>query len=582
MQSEINEHLRDFTATPRTLQLAAMAAVTGTMGAGAAWLLLRLIAIITNLAYFGRLSAAPVSLPAHLPLWSVAIPVAGSVIIGLMARFGSEKIRGHGIPEAIEAILIGRSRIEPKIALLKPLSSAISIGTGGPFGAEGPIIMTGGALGSLFAQLFHLSAAERKSLLVAGAAAGMTAIFGTPIAAVLLAVELLLFEWKPRSFIPVTVAALVAYAWRPFLIGSGALFPYLATVAMPWWGLGLCAAVGLMAGAQSALLTLLLYGIEDLFRRLPIHWMWWPALGGVVVGIGGLIDPAVLSVGYDSIRGLLAGTLAVGAVVTLLWDKALVWIVALSSGTSGGVLAPLLILGGALGALEAHLMPFGDTGFWALLGMTAILGGTMRAPLTSTLFAVELTGNPHLLPQLFVASVAGFGFTVLAMRRSILTERIARRGLHLTREYGVDPFDVMRVGDIMAHPVDTLPAAMSVAEAAQFFAETERHKSYPVIGESGRVIAMVSRADVLRWTREGWTSGETLGDLDHEMVTAFPDELTGALADRMAETGASRVPVIARDSGRLLGLVARRELLRVRALALKAEQHREGAVALPG
>lgn len=582
MQSEVNEHLRDFTATPRTLQLAAMAAVTGTMGAGAAWLLLRLIAVITNLAYFGHLSTAPVSLPAHLPLWSIAIPVAGSLAIGLMARFGSEKIRGHGIPEAIEAILIGRSRIEPKIALLKPLSSAISIGTGGPFGAEGPIIMTGGALGSLFAQLFHLSAAERKSLLVAGAAAGMTAIFGTPIAAVLLAVELLLFEWKPRSFIPVTVAALVAYVWRPFLIGSGPLFPYLATVAMPWWGLGLCAVVGLMAGAQSALLTLLLYGIEDLFRRLPIHWMWWPALGGIVVGIGGVIDPAVLSVGYDSIRALLAGTLGMAAAATLLWDKALVWIVALSSGTSGGVLAPLLILGGALGALEAHLMPFGDTGFWALLGMTAILGGTMRAPLTSTLFAVELTGNPHLLPQLFVASVAGFGFTVLAMRRSILTERIARRGLHLTREYGVDPFDVMRVGDIMAQPVDTLPAAMSVAEAAKFFADAERHKSYPVIGETGRVTAMVSRADVLRWTREGWTSGETLGDLDHEMVTAFPDELTGTLADRMAETGASRVPVIARDSGQLLGLVARRELLRVRALALKAEQHREGAVALPG
>jgi len=582
MQSEINEHLRDFTATPRMLQLAAMAAVTGTMGAGAAWVLLRLIALITNLAYFGRLSVAPVNLPAHLSVWSIAIPVIGSIAIGLMARFGSEKIRGHGIPEAIEAILIGRSRIELKVALLKPLSSAISIGTGGPFGAEGPIIMTGGALGSLFAQLFHLSAAERKSLLVAGAAAGMTAVFGTPIAAVLLAVELLLFEWKPRSFIPVTVAAVVAYAWRPFLIGSGPLFPYLAAVTMPWWGLGLCMAVGLLAGAQSALLTLLLYGVEDLFRRLPIHWMWWPALGGIVVGIGGWIDPAVLSVGYDNIRDLLAGTLSVGAISTLLWDKALVWIVALSSGTSGGVLAPLLILGGALGALEAHLMPFGDTGFWALLGMTAILGGTMRAPLTSTLFAVELTGNPHLLPQLFVASVAGFGFTVLAMRRSILTERIARRGLHLTREYGVDPFDVMRVGDIMARPVDTLPATMSVAEAAKFFAEAERHKSYPVVDAAGRVNAMVSRADVLRWTREGWTSDESLGDLDHEMVTAFPDELAGTLADRMAQTGASRVPVIARDSRELVGLVARRELLRVRALALRAEQDREGAVALPG
>jgi CIC family chloride channel protein len=584
MRSELlpTEHLRDFTATPRMLQLAAMAAVTGTMGAASAWLLLRLIALFTNLAYFGRLSTSPVSLPAHLSPWSIAIPVIGSLIIGLMARFGSEKIRGHGIPEAIEAILIGRSRIELKVALLKPLSSAISIGTGGPFGAEGPIIMTGGALGSLFAQLFHLSAAERKSLLVAGAAAGMTAVFGTPIAAVLLAVELLLFEWKPRSFIPVTVAAVVAFAWRPFLIGSGPLFPYLTTVTMPWWGLGLCVVAGVVAGAQSAILTLLLYGVEDIFRRLPIHWMWWPALGGIVVGIGGVIDPGVLSVGYDNIRALLAGTLGVAAVTTLLWDKALVWIVALSSGTSGGVLAPLLILGGALGALEAHLMPFGDTGFWALLGMTAILGGTMRAPLTATLFAVELTGNSHLLPQLFVASVAGFGFTVLVMRRSILTERIARRGLHLSREYGVDPFDVMRVGDIMAHPVDTLPAAMPVAAAAKFFASGERHKSYPVVDETGRLGAMVSRADVLRWTREGWSSGETLGDLDNEIVTAFADELTGALADRMAETGASRIPVVTRESGELVGIVARRELLRVRALALRAEQDREGPVTLPG
>ena len=583
MQSEnTSENLRDFTATPRMLQLAAMAAVTGTMGAASAWVLLKLIALFTNLAYFGRLSIATAVLPDHLPLWSIAIPVAGSIVVGLMARFGSEKIRGHGIPEAIEAILIGRSRIEPKVALLKPLSSAISIGTGGPFGAEGPIIMTGGALGSLFAQLFHLSAAERKSLLVAGAAAGMTAVFGTPIAAVLLAVELLLFEWKPRSFIPVTVAAMVAFAWRPLLVGSGPLFPYATMVVMPWWGLGLCIVVGLVAGAQSAILTLVLYGVEDLFRRLPIHWMWWPALGGIVVGIGGFIDPSVLSVGYNNINALLAGTLDLHAATTLLWDKALVWIVALSSGTSGGVLAPLLILGGALGSLESHIMPFGDSGFWALVGMTAILGGTMRAPLTATLFAVELTGNPHLLPQLFAASVAGFGFTVLAMRRSILTERIARRGLHLTREYTVDPFDVMRVGDIMARPVDTLPASMPVADAARFFAGGDRHKSYPVVDENGRAVAMVSRADVLRWTREGWTAGETLGDQDPDMVTAYADELAGVLADRMAETGASRVPVVTRENGELVGLVARRELLRVRALALKQEQEREGAVALPG
>ncbi len=575
--------LRDFTATPRLLQLALMAAVVGSFGAGAAWVLLKLIALFTNLAYLGRLSVAPASIPAHLPVWSVAIPVVGSLIIGMMARFGSEKIRGHGIPEAIEAILIGRSRIQLKVALLKPLSSAISIGTGGPFGAEGPIIMTGGALGSLFAQLFHLTSAERKTLLVAGAAAGMTAVFGTPIAAVLLAIELLLFEWKPRSFIPVTVASIVATMWRPLLIGSGALFPYLGNPAMPWWGLGLCAVAGVIAGMQSSLLTLLLYGVEDLFHKLPIHWMWWPALGGLIVGLGGLYDPAVLGVGYTNIAMLLAGSLSTAATVTLLWDKALVWIVALSSGTSGGVLAPLLMLGGALGALEAHWMPFGDTGFWALLGMTAILGGTMRAPLTAILFAVELTGNFHVLPALLCASAAGYSFTVLAMGRSILTERIARRGLHLTREYTVDPFEVMRVGEIMAAPVETLPATMTVGDAITFFSGGEdRHKSYPVVTTDGQLAGLISRGDVLRWTRNGANGADLLEDVCSEIATAFPDEMAGALADRMAQGRFSRVPVIARETRKLVGLVTRRELLRVRSLALQAESARHGPVKLPG
>jgi H+/Cl- antiporter ClcA/CBS domain-containing protein len=575
-ESFARDSLRDFTANPRLLLLAAMAAAVGSMGAGAAWVLLRLIAFFTNLAYWGRFSTAPAHIPAHLPLWSVAIPVIGSLIIGLMARYGSEKIRGHGIPEAIEAILIGQSRIQLKVALLKPLSSAISIGTGGPFGAEGPIIMTGGALGSLFAQLFHLTSAERKTLLVAGAAAGMTAVFGTPIAAVLLAVELLLFEWKPRSFIPVTVAAIVSFVWRPLLVGSGALFPYLGNPAMPWWGLGLCVVAGLVAGAQSALLTLLLYWIEDLFSKLPVHWMWWPALGGVVVGLGGLADPAVLGVGYDNIRLLLAGSLTVSAAFLLLWDKALVWIVALSSGTSGGVLAPLLILGGALGALEAHIMPFGDAGFWALLGMTAILSGTMRAPLTAILFAVELTGDFHILPALLCASAAGFAFTVLAMRRSILTERIARRGLHLTREYAIDPFEVMRVGEIMATEPATLPAAMSVAEAIRFFESgQDRHKSYPVVTVDGRLAGLISRGDVLRWMRESANGDQLLGDVALDVATAYPDDTAAQLADRMAQGRFSRVPVLARADKKLIGIVTRHELLRVRTLALQAEQVEE-------
>jgi H+/Cl- antiporter ClcA len=509
-------------------------------------------------------------------LSSILVPVIGSLVIGLMARYGSEKIRGHGIPEAIEAILIGRSRIQPRVALLKPLSSAISIGTGGPFGAEGPIIMTGGALGSLFAQLFHLSSAERKTLLVAGAAAGMTAVFGTPVAAILMAVELLLFEWKPRSFIPVTVAAIFAFAWRPFLIGSGPLFPYAGMPVLPWWGLGLCVLSGLISGALSALLTQCLYAVEDLFGKLPIHWMWWPALGGLVVGIGGVIDPAALGVGYDNIRALLAGGVTGGEALRLLLDKGAIWIVALSSGTSGGVLAPLLILGGALGSLMSSWMPFGDAGFWALLGMTAILGGTMRAPLTAILFAVELTGNFHLLPELLCASTAGFGFTVLMMSRSILTERIARRGLHITREYGIDPFEVMRVKEIMMQPVDTLPGTMTVDAAVRFFEEDDRHKSYPVADADGGMLGLISRGDILRWTRSGWNNTDTLGELCTDVATAYPDETAAAVADRMASGRFSRVPVVDRETKRLVGIVTRRELLHVRAHALRSEREREG------
>ncbi len=583
-----DDTLRDFTADPRLLVLSAMAVVTGTFGAAAAWALLKLIALFTNLAYFHTFSVAPYHLAqARLGPVSILIPVAGGIIVGLMARFGSDKIRGHGIPEALEAILIGQSRIAPKVAFLKPLSSAIAIGTGGPFGAEGPIIMTGGALGSLFAQFFDLSPAERKTLLVAGAAAGMTAIFGTPVAAVLLAVEVLLFEWKPRSFVPVAVSAAVASAWRPWLVGAWPLFAHAGAPAMPWWGLALCAAVGVIAGLQSALMSVTLYGVEDLFRKLPVHWMWWPALGGIVVGLGGWYDPAVLGVGYDNIRALIAGHMTMPAAASLLVGKGVVWIAALASGTSGGVLAPLLMMGGALGAIEAHVLPFGDPGFWALVAMSAVLGGTMRAPLTATVFAVELTGDLHVMPAVLAACAASFATTVLIMRRSILTERLARRGQHLSYEYSVDPFEVMRVSEIMAKPVDTLPAALPIGNAIAFFDAGPgilRHKSYPIVDEGNRAIGMVSRSDILRWTRDGRNEDETLRDhaARGHLFVGHPDEPVGALADRMATADIGRAPIVDRQNGLLVGLVARRDLLRVRAQAARQEQERDRALRLLG
>ncbi|ASS59687.1 chloride channel protein [Rhizobium leguminosarum] len=568
----------DFTTDRRVLLLVGMSIIVGTAGAFAAWCLVSLIALVTNVIWFGEIGIQPASLAAvPRSLWVVLVPPLGGLVIGLMARFGSEKIRGHGIPEAIEAILIGGSRMSPKVAVLKPLSSAISIGTGGPFGAEGPIIMTGGAIGSLFAQFFHMSAAERKTLLVAGAAAGMTAIFGSPIAAVMLAVELLLFEWKPRSFIPVAVAACVSICWRPLLFGTGPLFPTHFQVDLPWWGIFACAAMGIISGLQSGLLTTLLYRIEDLFETLPIHWMWWPMLGGLVIGLGGLIEPRAMGVGYDIIDGLLNNRLLAPAVMSILLVKTVIWLFALSSGTSGGVLAPLLIFGGALGWLVGLLMPGNDPGFWALLGMAAMMGGTMRAPLTGTFFAMEITGDVSALVPLLAATVVAYAVTVLLLRRSILTEKIARRGQHITREYGVDPFELSRATEIMISDVDTLPVTMTVGEACDFFASQQKtHRIYPVVDAAGRLAGVVSRADALLWQGNPDLASQTLAEnvTDDSVPVGHPDDTVAFIADLMLSTGDGRIPIVDPTSGKLCGLIARKDLLRLRSSYRSAELDR--------
>jgi len=570
--------LGDFTADRRVLILLGMSVLIGTAAAFGALVLVDLISLVSNLVWLQRFSVETIYMGnvARSP-WMAIAPAAGGLVIGLMARYGSEKIRGHGIPEAIEAILIGGSRMSPKVAVLKPLSSAISIGTGGPFGAEGPIIMTGGAIGSLFAQLFHLSAAERKTLLVAGAAAGMTAIFGTPLAAVLLAVELLLFEWKPRSFIPVAGASAVSIAWRPLLFGATPLFPANLDFGLPWWGLLLCAGIGILIGLQSGLLTLLLYRVEDAFERLPVHWMWWPALGGLLVGLGGLIEPRALGVGYDVISDLLTQPLTWQAVATILLVKTAVWIVALSSGTSGGVLAPLLILGGALGWVAGLLLP-GNPAIWALLGMAAMMGGTMRAPLTGTMFAMELTGDFHLLLPVFVATVSAYAVTVLWLKRSILTEKIARRGQHITREYGTDPFELTRAADIMVRKVDTFPATMSGREAVAYFeGQAKTFRAYPVVAENGRLVGMVQRADALKWGNDENYLDQSLFDLvsDADVPSVTGDYTAGQVADLMLSRDSGRIPVVEPGTGKLVGLIARKDLLRMRGAAVQAESHRQ-------
>ncbi len=560
--------LGDFTTGPRVLLIAAIAVLVATAAVFAGIVLLQLIRLSTNIAYFGRFTLADLKLADNpLGLAAVAVPVIGALIVGLMARYGSEKIRGHGIPEAIEAILLGRSRLDAKVAILKPLSSAIAIGTGGPFGAEGPIIMTGGAIGSLIAQALPVSDNERKTLLVAGAAAGMTTVFGTPIAAIMLAVELLLFEWTPRSFIPVAVAAIVAEVERTAFGMPSPLFPFAGTMHIDFVGLAGWVGIGLAAGLLSGLLTQLVYACEDAFTKLPIHWMWWPAIGGLVVGLGGLIEPRALGVGYSNIAQMLSGQTIAWSALVLLLVKALIWAVALGSGTSGGVLAPLLIIGGAMGAVLSGIMPAASPGFWALLAMAATMGGTMRAPLTATFFAVELTGNTHILLPLIATCATAHAVTVLLMKRSILTEKIARRGHHIVREYRIDPFALTRAADVMTSDVETVSGQMTLKEVTAFLtAPNTRHPTFPVVDEAGRPLGIVDPPSVLRWRRAGQQRDTPLSELlgGKTLIVAHPDEYLEVVADRLINAEVPYLPVVTREGRTLVGYIGWKDLMRVR------------------
>jgi H+/Cl- antiporter ClcA/CBS domain-containing protein len=499
-----------------------------------------------------------------------------------MARYGSERIRGHGIPEALESILINGSRVQPRLAVLKPLSSAISIGSGGPFGAEGPIIMTGGAIGSIVAQLFHLTAAERKTLLVAGAAAGMSATFATPIAAVLLAVELLLFEWKPRSAIPVALASATAGAARRYILGLGPLFPVPQhAIFIGPQGLAGCVIAGLLAGLLSCLLTLGVYAAEDTFRKLPIHWMWWPAIGAVFVGLGGMIFPQALGVGYDTIQSLLQGGLQSDAprtvIAGVLLVKSAIWIISLGSGTSGGVLAPLLMMGAALGGVEATFLPHEGAGFWPLVSMGAILGGTMRAPFTAILFALELTHDINVLLPLLVAAMLAHTTTVLLLKRSILTEKVARRGFHITREYATDPLEILFVREVMRTKVVALPGSATVGDIRNVVLREPAQRGqhlFPVVDEDLRVRGVITRKQLRAVTQEE-TPARSLGAFVREPVVAHPDEPLRIVVYRMAETGLTRMPVVERDTGKLSGMISLEDLLMARVRNLNEERHRE-------
>src|SRR5581483_6293422 len=430
----------------------------------------------------------------------------------------------------------------------------------------------------------RLTSAERKTLLVAGAAAGMSATFASPVAAVLLAVELLLFEWKPRSLIPVALASATATMVRRYIIGLGPLFPvpphpeFIGPV-----GLLSCALVGLLAGGLSALLTYGVYAAEDAFSKIPIHWMWWPAIGGLAIGVGGLLFPQALGVGYDIIGQLLQGTLPLQIIWGVLLIKSLIWALSLGSGTSGGVLAPLLIMGGALGGLETLFLPNEGAGFWPLVSMGAILGGTMRSPFTGIIFALELTHDVNVMLPLLVAAIVAHGFTVLVLRRSILTEKVARRGYHLSREYATDPLEILFVREVMRTNVVALPAALSLSDLGASIrgdGQGRGQRLYPVLDEGRSVVGVLTRRDARQILGQppdcnGNRGGQLAEAVKPDVVVAYPDELLRSVMYRMAETGLTRFPVVERGGRQLLGMISLADMLKATQRHLEEERRRE-------
>ncbi|MDA8107427.1 MAG: chloride channel protein [Betaproteobacteria bacterium] len=575
-RAPVPPRLGDYTVRPRIVLIGALALAVGALAAVVADALLKLIGLLTNLVFYRRLATVLVAPGAADPSWwlIVAAPVLGGLVVGLMARYGAEAIRGHGMPEAIEAILRGGSKIKPRIALLKPVSAAITIGTGGPFGAEGPIIMTGGAFGSLIAQTLALTADERKTLLVAGAAAGMAATFNAPLASILLAVELLLFELRPRSFVPVSVAVVVATALRWRLLGAAPIFPtHHALPPLVFPDLLLCAVAGVVGGFVAWLATSLVYLSEDTFRRLPIHWMWWPAIGGLIIGIGGLFEPRALGVGYDVIGTLLAGRATLALIVGILVVKTLIWSLSLGSGTSGGVLAPVFMIGAALGSLLAYVFPPVAPGFWALMSLAAVVGGVMRSPLTGVVFAMELTHQWDAVMPLVVSSTVAFLLSVLALKRSVLTEKVVRKGTHLTREYSIDPLEVFLVSEIMPRSFlcfrcgTPLQAAAKEAAAAGAGKRRLEHtqRLYPVLGDAGRLAGLVTRQLLLDATLGARREACIDELMVREPVVGYPDMTLRELANLMAEHQVSSVPVVDReDPGKVLSVMALDQVLEAR------------------
>ncbi len=573
------------TPPSRLLYLSCLAALLGFAGGGAAWILLHLIGLITNLTLFQRFAWELPSFKTLAPSpWIPLAAIAGAFLVSCLARW-APVIRGHGIPEAMEAVLMRQSRIAPRAALAKPLSAAIAIGTGGPFGAEGPIIVTGGALGSLLGQVLHVSPAERKILLACGAAAGMSATFGAPLASVVLAIELLLFEFSTRAFVPLVVAASVAAGIHSALFGSGPLFAvpehvYAGLASLPWF-----VVLGLACGLVAVVVSEGLFAVEAGFRRLPVSEFWHPMIGAIGFAAVGLLVPRALGVGYDAIGDVLNDRLTVGVIAVLALAKLVAWWLALGSGTSGGTLAPLLLIGGSFGSLFgfalqalAPRMGFGmaiTPGAFAMVAMAAVFGASTRATFTSIVFLFELTRDYHVILPLMLAAVVADLVTAALMHESLMTEKLARRGLRVQTEYEVDILRTTLVRDVMTPVVETLPATATLGEARRRLAAGP-HSAYPLVDAEGRCLGIVTRGDLLR--QPDGVDGDAAPVRDaasRDVVTVRPDDAVLTALQRILEEGIEHVPVTGPD-GRLAGICTRTDVLRARRRQFDLEQPQPG------
>jgi chloride channel protein, CIC family len=554
-----------------------------------AFILYKLIGLFTNIAFYHRFLADFISARHNqLGLWVIPIPVIGGIIVGFMAKYGTPKIKGHGIPEAMEAVLVNRSRIQPRVAILKPLSAAIAIGTGGPFGAEGPIIQTGGAVGSLVGQVLHSTASERKVLLASGAAAGMSATFNTPIAGVILAIELLLFEFKARSFIPLVIASTLATAVHMQLLGAGPMFKvapmdFGVPRALPFY-----LVLGVVCGLAAVGFSKLLYWTEDQFEKLPVDELWWPAIGALGLGIIGYFVPRVLGVGYDTIGDILNASLAWKLLLIVMVAKAVALVISLGSGTSGGLLAPMFMSSAALGGCFAmgmdRIFPTANlsAGAFALVAMGAVFGSASRATFTFIIFAFEITRDYNSVLPLMLVSVIADGIAMLLMpRASIMTEKLARRGLHIPQEYEADVMQQTAVAETMDKFAPKLPAALKVSELADRIArhdpEVSQHQGMLVVDPDGRLAGIVTRGDVLRALDKDPTGATTVLDAGtRNVIVTYPDELLSEALTKMLRSNIGRLPVVERnDPQKVVGYLGRPEVMAARLRRLQEEDVRE-------